>query len=224
MAVFDRVRPFALLARVRRDRRSRLRDEVVGDLPDVVRDVDVFREGFAAAGNASADETNGDAASLDGGNRLIVAYHWKIEHRAKNPFDVAITQLATPEGKALLGAVASVAGFNPTLVTIISASLPNLNVNAAVTDNTGVIKPPSGMTICKAGAIGLETSHAYWSSSIVRNDKQSGLAFYTSVGISPGQTHRIDGKFYIEFVKQIDGWDKKYACMLDGAKVWEQRG
>jgi hypothetical protein len=176
---------------------------------------------LALIGATSSNALAQDAASIDDGNRLIVPYHWKIEHRAKSPIDIFVHQLGTSEGRKLLATVATIVGFDPTLATIVSANVPLPHLDPGTTDNKGLLAAPDGMTICKAGPIGqLEASHASWSSSIVRNNKQNGLGFYTSVGTSPGQTHRIEGSFYVEYVKPVDGWEKKFDCIPDGKLVW----
>ena len=176
---------------------------------------------LALMGAISANALAADAASIDQGDRLIVSYHWKIEHRAKSPIDIFVHQLGTPEGRKLLASVASIVGFNPILATIVSANVPLPHLDRRTTDNKGTLAAPDGMTICKAGPIGqLEASHASWSSSIVRDNKQNGLGFYTSVGTGRNKTHRIEGSFYVEYVKPVDDWKKKFDCMPDGKQVW----
>jgi hypothetical protein len=162
-----------------------------------------------------------NAASVDNGDRLIVPYHWKIEHRAKSPIDILVHQLGTPEGKKLLGTLASIAGFNPILATLVTANVPLPRLNPGVTENKGLVAAPDGMTICKAGPIGtLEASHASWSSQIVRTETQNGLGYYTAVGTDPHRTHRIQGDFYVEYVKPVDEWQKRFGCMPDNQIVW----
>lgn len=172
-------------------------------------------------GTTSANALAAEAASVDNGDRLLVPYHWKIEHRGKSPIDVFVHQLGTPEGRKLIATIAAMVGVDPTVATIVTANIPLPHLDENATDNSGLIATPNGMTICKAGPIGqLEASHASWSSRIVRNNKKDGLAFSTSVGTSPGTTHRIQGDFYVEYVKQIDGSEKKFDCLPDGKVVW----
>jgi hypothetical protein len=180
-----------------------------------------FGVALALIGATSANALAADAVSIDNGDQLIVPYHWKIEHKGISPIDIFVHQLGTPEGRALLASIASILGFNPTLGTIVAANVPLPHLNPGATDNKGILASPNGMTICKAGPIGtLEASHASWSSVIVRNDKQNGLGFYTSVGTSPGTTHRIEGSFYVDYVKPVDDWETKFGCMADGKLVW----
>lgn len=162
-----------------------------------------------------------DVASFDNGDRILVPFHWKIEHRAGNPFENFARQLGTPEGRKIIGTIATLAGLDPATATVAAAAIPLPKLDAGATDNRGIIAAPAGMTICNAKPIGkLEASHASWSSSIVRNGNQDGLGYYTSVGTGQGTTHRIMGDFYVEFVKPVDGWEAKYGCLPDKKIVW----
>jgi hypothetical protein len=180
--------------------------------------------GFAT-GLATANADQATVGSVDNGDRLLVPYHWKIEHRAKSPIDNLVHQLGTPEGRKILASMAGLVGIDPTVASIVTANIPLPHLDAAATGNRGIIYAPSGMVICKAAPIGsLETSHATWGASILRNDNENGLGYYTSVGTSPGTTHRIEGSFYVEYVKPVDGWEQKFNCMKTGETVWNQHG
>jgi len=176
-------------------------------------------------GTSSADADQANVASVDNSDRIVVPYHWKIEHRAKNPVDIFVHQLGTPEGRKIIASALSIVGVDPTVAAIVTANVPLPRLNAAATENRGIIDAPSGMVICKAGPLGdLETSHASWSARIIRNDKQNGLGYYTAVGTSPGTTHRIQGNFYVELVKPVDDWEQKYGCMKTGELAWNKSG
>ena len=179
---------------------------------------------LGGASSAIAEQYEGEALTYDGGNRIDIPFHWKIEHRARSPIDIFVHQGGTKEGKALLEALASAVGAGEIVQTIILAvPLPTLNLGA--TDNYITVGAPDGMTICKAGPIGnLEASHAAWSARIVRNPHENGLAHYTSIGTGPGRTHRIEGSFFVEFVKPVDGWEQKFGCMPRDKIVWNVRG
>jgi hypothetical protein len=58
------------------------------------------------------------------GDRLVVPYHWKIEHRASSAIDNLVHQLGTPEGRAILGAVGAAVGFDPTVARMVTANIP----------------------------------------------------------------------------------------------------
>jgi hypothetical protein len=129
-----------------------------------------------------------NAASIDDGDRLVVPYHWKIEHRAKSAIDNFVHQLGTPEGRKILGAVGAAVGFDPPIARMVTANIPLPGIDQRATDNRGVLAAPSGMTICRAGTVGaLEASHASWSSRIARSNGQDGLGYYTSWVPAPEQ-------------------------------------
>jgi hypothetical protein len=183
----------------------------------------VLVAGFTGAVTA-ANAEQVDVATLDNGDRIIVTYHFKIEHRAKSAIDIFVHQIGTPEGRKILGAALSAIGVDPTIASIVSANVPLPAINAEATENRGILSYP-GMTICKAGPVGdLETSHASWSGRIVRSPTQDGLGYYTAVGTSPGTTHRIQGNFFVEFVKPVDGWEQKYGCMKTDELAWNKSG
>jgi len=130
--------------------------------------------GVIASTSALAELVAGNGVSLDNGDRLVVPFHMKIEHRNKSAIEILLRQADTREGRKILAALASLAGFNPGVAAIVTANIPVLSLPSTPTDNRGVIAAPKGMTICKAGPKGnLEASHAAWSASIFRNDKQN---------------------------------------------------
>ncbi|MDB5243566.1 MAG: hypothetical protein JWP57_4191 [Spirosoma sp.] len=163
--------------------------------------------------------------SSNNGDALTVPYHIKIEHRGHSPIDVLIHQLGTREGRTVLAFIAAAIGVDPQTATEVATVVPLPSINEAETDNYPFYHAPVGMTICKAGPIGtIETSHSSWSARIVRDTNNNGLGMYVSVGTSPGQTHRSEGSFFIEFVKAEGDWEKKYQCTPTGTLVWNQRG
>ncbi|KJC45299.1 hypothetical protein [Bradyrhizobium sp. LTSP857] len=65
-----------------------------------------------------------NAASIDDGDRLVVPYDWKVEHRARNAIDNFVHQLGTPEGRAIRGAVGAAVGFDSAVARMVSANIP----------------------------------------------------------------------------------------------------
>ncbi len=162
-----------------------------------------------------------DAGSFDNGERVVIALHWKIEHRSSNPVEILIKQAGTPEGRALLATLATLIGADPQTASVVATAIPLPSINYKATDNRGLIPSPAGMTVCNAGPIGhLEASRAAWSASLVRNGTQNGISYYTSVGTGAGATHRIEGSFFVEFVKPVENWEAKYKCHPPGVQ-WD---
>lgn len=163
--------------------------------------------------------------TFDNGNRLVVAYHLKIEHRAKSPLDILVHQLGTAEGKKLIADAAAALGLNPALATIVTNVAPLPKFAFEETENKGNFLSPTGYTICKAGPVGkIEASRASWSTKILRNANVDGLNYYTAVGTGKGDTHRVEGTFFVEYVEPTAGWEVKYGCSADGAVVWDKKG
>jgi hypothetical protein len=180
--------------------------------------------GAATMVSTKANAEQVDVATLDNGDRVIVTYHVKIEHEASSLIDIIIHQAGTPEGRKILGAALSAVGVDPTVASIISANVPLPTFDAEATENRAVFSYP-GMTICKAGPVGdLEASHASWSGRIARSPTQNGLGLYAAVGTSHGTTHRVQGSFFVEFVKPVDGWEQKYGCMKTDELAWNRSG
>jgi len=171
----------------------------------------------AADGQVAISTANGDS--------LTFPYHLKVEHRGHSPIDVLVHQIGTPEGRAILAAVATAIGADPQTATEVAAAVPLPGIDTGATDNYPFYHAPVGMTICKAGPLGtIETSHSSWSARVVRDAKNDGLAMYVSVGTSPGQTHRAEGSFFIQFVKAEGDWEHKYGCTATGTVIWDRHG
>lgn len=139
----------------------------------------------------------------------------------------------TPEGKALIAIVVSMVGVDPNIVSIGLAAI-QVEAGGSGQDTYPFVRSPVGYTICSAqpsslnigaGENGIEThGDTTFNSTIVRDDKNNGLAMYMVVPCKASTDTRVQTSFDVAFVKAESGWEAKFPkCMKTGLHPWLAR-
>ncbi|MGJ4945023.1 hypothetical protein ACQR1W_30970 [Bradyrhizobium sp. HKCCYLS1011] len=172
-------------------------------------------------------------------NDDVIVHHfdWIVQHDKQSFVEKTVKEANTPEGKAIIGAVATYIGVNPKVTSIGLAALAATAPRAGVQDTNGLIQSPVGYTICYArpsnpnmgaGDKGIEThGDSTFNSTINRvipGNNFDGLGWSMTVPFSRGGDHRVAASFDVVMVKAVPGWQNVYKnCELTGEHPWLAR-
>jgi hypothetical protein len=174
------------------------------------------------------------ASSAIAAEDVIISHHEVLKSCGKIGFlDKTIKEIKTPEGQAILTAVATYIGFDPTAVNVLINNIP-IEGDGNQQDTHPFIRSPVGYTICAArptnlkmgsGQYGIEThGDTTFNSTIVRNAQTNGLAMYMVVPCKASTDTRVQSGFDVTFVRADAGWENVYPnCMATGSHPWLAR-
>ena len=145
-------------------------------------------------------------------------------------------EASTPEGRALIAAIAIYAGIDPSTVdAAVTTAAAFIVSNDKGNELSGLIQTEVGYTICYAkpisdnigaGEHGIETHKSTFNTSIMRvtpstGQNFDGLGWYMDLPRSRDLDHRVHTDFDVVFVKaDIPGIMEKYKCRPTGEHPW----
>lgn len=163
---------------------------------------------------------------------VIVAQYNFFKQNDRISFEEkTLKELNTPEGKAIVGAVAGWVGADPKTINLAVGLLaPKVTQTKQGEDYGGFFASPPGYTVCSArpsnpnmgsGHLGIETHNSTFNTTIVRAYKgksDDGLGYYANLPRSRSKDHRIAAPFEITFVKK--GAEARFKCQKTGDHPW----
>ena len=167
---------------------------------------------------------------------LVRHFEVFVEHRKQNIVEKTVSELNTTQGKALVSAVSTYVGIDPT-VTSIAISAVAQRIGSFAQESKGLIQTPVGYTVCYAlpsnphagaGDKGIEThGDSTFNGTIVRvipGYNFDGLAWYMFVPNAAGHDSRVTTAFDVVAVKADPGWQNRYKnCEPTGEHAWLAR-
>lgn len=164
---------------------------------------------------------------------IVGHFEWIVQRHRLSLIQKSQNEATTPQGKALLTAVAHYLGINPRITSIGLAALEVKNPPSSVGDSEGLIQSPVGYTICYsrpttfmgAKQSGINTyGDATFNAAIVRaipGYKFDGLAWYISISPNGAFDNRVVASFDVVMVKLVPGWQSHYKnCEPTGEHPW----
>lgn len=169
---------------------------------------------------------------------LAQRYDVNIQKDKLTILEKTTKELATPEGQALVTAVATYFGLPADKINVGIATAAKFVVPGGQQDTSGIIRTPVGYTICYAkpsnenmgsGDKGIEThGDTTFNTSLIRvipgKNNDDGLAWYMSIPHKAGTDTRVAGSFDVVWVKADPGWQVRYKqCRPSGEHPWLAR-
>jgi len=168
---------------------------------------------------------------------VVNHFDWFVQHDKMSIIEKTIKEANTPEGQAIISAVAAYVGIDPKTTSIALAAAASFKPPAQQQDMSGLIQTPPGYTICfarpsnpnpGAGDKGIEThGDTTFNGTIVRvipGYNFDGLAWYMVVPTTAGGDHRVATSFDVVTVKADPGWQNRYKnCEPTGEHAWLAR-
>lgn len=169
---------------------------------------------------------------------LVQRYNVHIQRDKLSIIEKTTKELNTPEGRALVTAVAMYFGVNPAAINAGIAEGAKMIVPGGQQDMSGLIRTPVGYTICYArpsnpnmgaGQHGIEThGDTTFNTTLMRvipgRNNDDGLGWYMVVPRKAGTDTRVSGSFDVAWVRADPGWRQRYPqCRPSGEHPWLAR-
>jgi hypothetical protein len=168
---------------------------------------------------------------------IVRHFDWIVQRDRQTFMEKTAKEANTPEGRAIISAVAAYIGIDPQATTIGLATLAAAAPSAGKQYMSGLIKSPVGYTICYArpsnpnpgaGDKALEArGDSAFNSTVVRLSPGydfDGLAWYMVVPFSRRGEHRVAASFDVVMVKPVPDWQNLYKnCEPTGEHAWLAR-
>ena len=160
---------------------------------------------------------------------LVQQFHITVETNY-NFFDKTLKEAASPEGKAIIGTIATYFGVPSSVVGLAAAEIQQ---SRSGEEYRKFVASPPGYTICFAQPTGSQyngvetTEDSTFNAVIFRpipgRVSQDGLGIYMAVPNKVGRRVRAESTFNVTFVKDPPGFTAHSQCRPTGEAAWLSR-